>query len=68
MICPRACFYSKIAALINVYLIMKPKMTQNRTADRTMLGFALEPKGTGNLERLGMQVRPEQKPWGPVSS
>lgn len=53
MICPRACFYSKIAALINVYLIMKPETTQCRTADRMKLGFALELKGIRNLEDWG---------------
>lgn len=57
MICPRACFSSKIAALINVYLIMKPEMTQRRAADRVKRGFALELKGTGNLERPRMRLR-----------
>lgn len=56
MICPRACFSSKIAALINVYLIVKPEMTQRRAADRVKRGFALELKGTGNLERPRMRL------------
>lgn len=57
MICPRACFSSKIAALIDVYLIMKPETTQCRAADRVKRGFALELKGTGNLERPRMRLR-----------
>lgn len=68
MIHPRVCFCSKIAALINVYLIMKPEMTQCRAADRMRLGFALELPGIGNLERLGMRVRLEQERHGPVSA